>query len=292
MRTVLIFCALAPLLAVGGCRLFHHEAEIQGRSPLRPMRASPESVTLEIIWVRVPLDDPQLNHEAWAEIDETRLTPAVRRELTNNGFRAGVISGTPPAAIVEALHMDAYRPQDDPGSSDPLQQSLDMLTDPVVHGHRQQLRRGRRVEVQASQVVDSVPLLIGRGRELGGRTYRDAQAIYALKVDPQPNRKVALELTPELHHGEPRVRWTGGDDGLGPLRMAPMREREVFDAMRMNVELAPGEMFVLTGLPEAGSRLGRFFHTAETSDGRQQKLVLVRLAQMPASDAFADSAAL
>ena len=33
-----------------------------------------------------------------------------------------------------------------------------------------------------------MPLLVSRGRELGGRTFRDAQAIYALTVDPQPDQ--------------------------------------------------------------------------------------------------------
>jgi hypothetical protein len=39
-------------------------------------------------------------------------------------------------------------------------------------------------------------------------------------------------------------------------------------------------------LPEAGSRLGHYFHTVDTPDGPQQKLVLIRLAQVPRSDTF------
>jgi hypothetical protein len=43
-------------------------------------------------------------------------------------------------------------------------------------------------------------------------------------------------------------------------------------------------------LPDAGSRLGHFFHTVESSDGTQQKLILIRLADVPPSDSFADTA--
>jgi len=37
----------------------------------------------------------------------------------------------------------------------------------------------------------------------------------------------------------------------------------------------------------AGSRLGHYFHTVDSSDGPQQKLILIRLADVPRSDAFA-----
>jgi hypothetical protein len=286
MRTALFTSALVTTLLTGGCRLFNDEAVVQGRSPLRPLPASPESVALEIVWARFPLDDPQLTDAIWSEIDETQLAPAVRRELAQNGFRAGVIAGTPPDAIVRALDYDAYCERNDTETTNGFVQSMDLVEEPKVRRRLLQLRRGRRAEIQASQVIESMPLLVSRGRELGGRTYHHAQTIYALSIDPQPDQTVAVELTPELHHGQPRVRWTGGEDGLGPLRMAPMRDREVFDAMRMNVRLAPGEMLLLMSLPDAGSRLGHYFHTTDSAAGPQQKLVLVRLAQVPASDTF------
>ena len=127
------------------------------------------------------------------------------------------------------------------------------------------------------------------GRELGGRTYAQAQAIYALRSRSAARSHGLVELTPELHHGAPRLRWTGGDDGV--LRQAPMRDHEVFDRLRMTVKLAPGEMLVLMSLPDAGSRLGQYFHTVDSADGPQQKLILIRLAEVPPSDTFAAESA-
>ena len=43
-------------------------------------------------------------------------------------------------------------------------------------------------------------------------------------------------------------------------------------------------------LPYAGSRLGHYFHTVDSSDGPQQKLILIRLAEVPPSDTFANTA--
>jgi hypothetical protein len=294
MRTAVAICALVSVLVCGGCHLLIEgtAAEAKGRSPLQSTTPSPDGVALEIIWARFKQNDPALNDTVWSQIDETQLPTEVRRELVSNGFRAGVLSGAPPSAIARVINLknnksmkgpikSADEVNSEPPSDDDAQ---DVMTEPTVKHRMLQIRRGHRAEIQASEVLDSVPLLVNNGRELGGRTYRDAQAIYALRVDPQPDQTVVIELTPELHHGQSRVRWTGGEDGI--LRQAPARDREVFDAMRMNVRLAPGEMLVLMSLPDAGSRLGHYFHTVESADGPQQKLVLIRLAQVPRSDTF------
>jgi len=44
---------------------------------------------------------------------------------------------------------------------------------------------------------------------------------------------------------------------------------------------------VLMSLPNAGSRLGHYFHTVESAEGPQQKLIVIRLAEVPDSDTFA-----
>jgi hypothetical protein len=271
---------------VNGCRLFTHEEVPHGHSLLRPAQASPDSLTMEIIWVRFPAGDPQLNGEAWQDIDETQIAPSVRRELANNGFRAGVISGGLPDAVAQVLGQGAGT--SDTAAATKVSQTVDLSTEPVVHGRVQQLRRNQRSEIQASEIYPSMPLLVNRGHEpLSGKIYQQAQAVYALRIDPQPDRTTVVELTPELHHGAPRILWTQGEDDAGISRLAPVRERVVFHRMRLSVRLAPAEILVLTSLPEAGSQLADYFHTVDSDDGRQQKLILIRLADVPPSDTFA-----
>ncbi|HEX2477142.1 MAG TPA: hypothetical protein VHK01_20470 [Lacipirellulaceae bacterium] len=272
------------VLTTSGCRIFINDDDPLGKSPLRPAAASPDSVAMEIIWARFPSDDSELNEAAWREIDETQIAPSVRRELTNNGFRVGVIGGAVPAAIARAL--GSGESQDDEPSTHNRAEAATLTAEPIVHGRIQQLRRNQRSEIQASEVYSSLPLLVNCGQELTGRTYSDAQAIYALRVDSQPDQTVMVELTPELHYGPAQLRFTRDDDDLGILRQAPLREREVFSDLRMSVRLAPGEMLVLMGLRDAGSRLGDCFHSVESSEGRQQKLILIRLAEVPPSEMF------
>jgi len=274
-------CLLAGF--AGGCRLLNDEAVVQGRSPLQPGRPSPDSVTMEIIWARYPAGDPAINTDAWREIDETQIDPSVQRELANNGLRAGLIGTTLPEAIARALHQGES--QSEPVAPAAMGQTVQLSSEPTVHGRVRRLRRNQRTEIQASDVYSALPLLVSGHRELSGHTYQQAQAVYALRVDPQPDRTVRVELTPEIHHGVARLRYTGGDDGI--LRQEPLRDREVFDKLRFMVRLAPGEMLILTSLPDAGSRLGHYFHTVDSADGPQQKLILIRLAEVPPSDTFA-----
>lgn len=290
MRTALSVCALAIVALVAGCRLLDRPPEDLGRSLLHRASPSPDSVAMEIIWARFAAGDPELNHDVWQQIDETQIPLAVRQELAANGFRAGVVGPDVPDAIARALRLRGEPPEppsaDRQGDEAELNSSpLATAAEPTVRRRLLQIRRDRRVEIQASDAYDSLPLLISEGRELGGRTFTNAQAIYALRVDPQPDQTVRVELTPELQHGRPRIRWTSTDDGI--LRQAPLRQREVFERMRIVVTLAPGEMLLLMGLPDAGSRLGECFHTVDAVEGHEQKLVLIRLAQVPPGDAFA-----
>jgi hypothetical protein len=238
---------------------------------------------MEIIWARFSANDPVLGDAAWREIDETQIEPPVRRALLNNGLRAGVVGSVVPAAIDHVLHQHESTPGE--GHSDQTKTDAQLMTEPIVHGHILRVRRNQRTDIQASDEYPSLPLLVSGDAELGGHTYQQAKAVYCLRVDPRSDRTAFVELTPEIQHGAPRLRFTTGDDGI--LKQASLNERKVFEQLQLSVRLAPGEMLVLMSLPDSGSRLGHYFHTVDSADGPQQKLILIRLAEVPSSDTFA-----
>ena len=84
---------LLPALLLVGCITTPAQ---KGRSPLKPARMSPDSVVLDIFFVRFPFDDPQVNGQLWQEIDEQHFPPELRRRLTANGFRVGLVGGQLP----------------------------------------------------------------------------------------------------------------------------------------------------------------------------------------------------
>jgi hypothetical protein len=269
---------LLPILLVG-CQLIDDHAVTAGKSPLRPMRSSPDSVAVEIFWARYPWSDEEISSGSWQEIDETPIPADVRRRLATNGFRVGVVGSILPVPLARALQLDG-----ESGTRDLVQNQVDPLVEPMVRRRRLQLKAGRRAEIQASGLIREVPLLVEMDGELGGCTYADAQAVFAIDVTPQPDQSVELRLVPELHYGPQKLRYMGGEGGI--LRQEAKRDRKVFKELEIITSLSPGEMLVIMGRFDAGGKLGDYFHSVDVATGREQKLIVIRLAQVPQSQSF------
>ena len=65
-------------------------------------------------------------------------------------------------------------------------------------------------------------------------------------------------------------------------RLDTSKDRVVFDELRTTARLAAGQMLVLAATPDSDGSLGQHFHKVASPDGPQDKLILVRLAQIPA----------
>ncbi len=260
---------LAAFCTWFGCaRLPEQKAEL----PLRPAQMSPDTFVIEVFFVRCPPGDERLHGALWNEVDEQRIPAEVRQHLWSNGFRAGMVYGQIPVALSQLLEL-ADKP---PPTDEPVETELSELeAKPTVMRRHLQTRPGRRNEVVASSVYESLPVLVADDGEVRGRTYRQAQGVLALKAVPQPDGRVGLSLVPELHHEHARQRWVGRQ---GVLQMETGRPRHTFDRMGFSAKFLPGDMLVLTSLPDRPGSLGHhFFTTTEGEPG--QKLLVVRLAQ-------------
>ncbi len=258
----------AALCALSGCaRLPQQTAEL----PLQPAHMSADSVVIEVFFVRCPPGDVRLNRELWEEVDEQPFPAEVRQRWVANGFRAGLVYGHIPVVLSQLLELAGKPPQEgvvgtEVGALEP---------EPTVMRRHLQARPGRRNEIVASSVYHSLPVLIAEQGDVRGRTYRQAQGMLALKAFPEPDGRVRLSLIPELHYEQARQRWVGRQ---GMLHMEASRPRHTFDEMGLSAQLMPGDMLVLTSLPDRPGSLGHHFFTA--SEGEPgQKLLVVRLAQ-------------
>jgi len=278
---------LSLLILPVGCRLMDDHAVTAGKSPLRPIRSSPDSVAVEIFWARYPWSDGEISNASWQEIDETPIPVDVRRRLATNGFRVGVVGSILPVPLARALQLNGESGTRDSPADNLVQNQVDLLGERMVRRRRLQLKSGRRAEIQASELIHEVPLLMAMDGELGGRTYADAQAIFAIDVIPQPDQSVELRLVPELHYGPQKLRYEGGEDGI--LRQEAKRDRKVFKELEITASLSPGEMLVMMGRPDARGKLGDYFHSVDVAAGHQQKLIVIRLAQVPQSQSFSAS---
>jgi hypothetical protein len=268
MRTSRLVLLLA-IVAIMGCNApLRH-----GKSPLMPAQMSPDSVGLEMIFVRFPFGDPTVNEKLWNEIDEQQFAPELRERLTRNGFRVGLVSGQIPTELSKLLQLT-----DKPAPTGEREKTKieDLETEPRVFGRHVQLRPGQPSVILASGVYEQLPVLMWESGRVCGQTYNQAQGIFTVKSFPQSDGRVRLEMAPELRYGQQRTRFVGGNQGISRLEAGqPKRE---FDDMTLTADLAPGTMLVISSLANRPGSLGHHFFTE--NDGKlEQKLLIVRLSQ-------------
>ncbi len=268
---------VATAAVLGGCTTIAHEAE---KSPLKAAGLPPDSTVLEIFFVSVPLGDPQSNQDLWEEVDEQHFPPALRQNLSQSGFRVGLVGGRIPltlANLMELDHKPAATADTEPAKLKPL------VSPPRVVRRHLQAHCGQRSEVMASGVYDELPVLRCKSGVVGGRSYPKAQGIFALAAWPEPDGRVRLELVPEVHYGPPRQSWVASE---GALRLEPGRDRLAFDDLSISATLSPGDLILLSSLSNRPGSIGHSFFTTTTAGKSEQKLLVIRLAQTQHDDLF------
>jgi hypothetical protein len=267
---------LLALVVATGCQAVR--APSPGRSPLLPLVASPDVVTLEIFSAPVTMDDPRLA-EVWGAVDEQPLSPELRQKLAINGVRAGVVNAHVPDCLAELLKVTDVRLSAEERTMVPME------TEPGVILRVMQPIPGKRHELIVSREHDQVSLLRSHDGELDGRTYRQAEGRLLLRCDSEADGRVRLELVPELQHGDLRTQTTGHD---GVFIWKPERQRQTFSELKMEVKLAAGEMFVIGCLANRPQSVGHCFFTEQGTEKPTQRLWVVRVAQASPDRAFAD----
>ncbi|NLS91246.1 MAG: hypothetical protein GXX96_03560 [Planctomycetaceae bacterium] len=270
----LILCALAVGM---GCTPIRPETD---RSPLRAAQMSPDSVTLDVFFVRCPFGDESVNQELWREVDEQQFPVETRRRLAANGLRVGVISGQVPIALSQLLELKQKSTPIGGPQTTPL---AEIGSEEGPMWSHQQLRAGKRSEINTSIIYPELPVLLSGPDGVSGETYKLAQGVMAVRAVPEKDGRVTLEVVPELHHDEHQRNITGSQ---GAWRIDNSRPRLVFDDMAVSACLAPGNMIVLSCLPDRLGTLGYHFLTTDSSGSLEQKLLVIRLAQTQHDELF------
>jgi hypothetical protein len=263
-------------LTLAGCSPVKPPA---GKSLLAPAAMSPDSAVLEVFFIRCPMGDANVNATLWEQVDEQAIPNGTRLQLARNGFRVGLVGAQVPLGVSRLLEL-ATTPAAIPGPNTRIEASQ-MQEEPQVIRRHLQLRPGTRQEIIASEVYDELPVLMNEEGQLAGQTYAQAQGILAFKTYNLRDGQVKLELVPELHHGQPRQRWTASQ---GMYRLDTGRERRVFTPLGISASLARGQMLAMTCLPDRSGSLGYHFFSDKRAGRTDQKLLLIRLSQAQHDD--------
>jgi hypothetical protein len=269
MYRVIALLVGTSLLGASGCTPIDQGVK---KSPLHRPQMSPDSVVLDIVWVHCPFG-AAADESLWAEIDEQQLPAVLRQRLAQNGFRAGIISGQIPTPLSRLMELKDTSPTG--GDWEQLKLE-DVGAEQRVSGHHLEARAGNRNQIVASEEYPELALLMHDAGGNGGAFYPKAQGVFALTVFPEADSRVRLHLVPELHYGNVVTRAVGDN---GALRMEPSKPRRVFDTLAVTTTLAPGQLLAVTSIPSRVGSLGHQFLTREDGGKRQQKLLLIRIAQ-------------
>ncbi len=252
------------------------------QSFLKSVETAADSVAIEIFQVRISATDEELDQQLWQSVDEQRLDLELRHELIRNGFRAGVLSGTVPDSLALSLKLESELPET----------KVERIitgenADPTVTRRVVQLDKSDSATIQVSGLRDKLHVLMNEDGGLRGRSYEQVQAVYTMRAEAISGQRVHLRLIPELQHGELRNRYAGSDQGI--FLVTPSRERELYDELELSLDLTPGELLVVGGLPDASGSLGHAFHAQSQRGPAELKLVLIRLIEVPGSEILADA---
>lgn len=270
------FLVAAALLAgAGGCATWNTQPEEPSKLP--PARMSPDSVIIELAFVRIPASDQAAHDAIWSEADEQYFDPELRRELAANGLRVGLLGQQLPDELRAAL---------DAASSQAEERSEDIDTNDTQadrSARRFACRTGRRAKIVVTKTHPSLAFLTQADGGVSGSVLENAQCLLALKPYPQGDGRVRLDITPEVEHGELKPKWAEQE---GALMQRIGRDRVVLDRLRVVATVAAGQVLVLSTTPDMKGVGEQFF--SETAAGRPERtLLLIRVAQTQWDDLFA-----
>ena len=251
-----------------------------GRTLLKPAQMSPDSVVLDVFFVRFPFGDAEANAALWQEVDEQQIPAEVRTRLAENGFRAGVIGNQLPVTLSKLLELKDKPP---PTSGVNQVDLNEFQCEPRVDRRHMALRTAGRGQIVASETSGELTVLVPGSDGPSEQTFTQAQAIFAVSAAPQPDGRVRLDLLPEVHHNRPKQRWIG--EG-GTLRLDMAKPKRTFDTLGLSATLSPGNILLVTTLPNRPGTLGHHFFTCDKGPPAQ-RLLVIRLAQTQHNDLYA-----
>jgi hypothetical protein len=267
LPTLVIAVLLAP-----GCRNLPEQV---GKSPLKPIRMAPDTVALDVFFVRFPFGQSEPNGPLWGEIDETCWPAELRQKLALNGFRVGLVGGqVPPIPLSTLLEL-----KDKPAPAGTMHETnvADVAEEPRVYRRHMPLHFGQRGELFTSGPYEELVVLVCNHADIEGKTYYgNVRPILSARAAQEPDGRVRLSLVPEVHYGAPNPSLVGQP---GLMRLEPSQPKRVFQDMTIETSLRPGQMLVLGSLPQRPGSLGHHFFTHKTNGRLEQKLLVIRLSQ-------------
>ena len=264
---ICVFAAALQMALGSGCSTWSVSA-----LPTEPpaTRIPLDSVVLEAAFVRIPADSA--GSRLWQDVDESILTAEQRRHLRANGLRAGILGAQIPEPLQSQL---------DEQQTLQLADQRDFASNALTSSQKTiTSRSGERSElVIVPEIDDGTAVLLNDEGRIRGLSFQAGQALLAVRSYPSGDGTVRLELTPEIQHGPVKQQWVPGN---GSFLYDVGRDAHVFEGLRFEARLSPGQTLVLSSTEHAKGVGALCF-----ASGQQRLVILIRLSQTQYDDLFA-----
>lgn len=271
----LTWCALAGAFGcvtlVFGCALFtpsDTSPAIETHRPLLPpLRAAAGAVQLQVIFVERPAEDPLVTQLVWQEVDEVGVAaPPLRAVLHENGLRIGQCGASVPPALQTLLGFVTEVSSTDTAA---------------MSGRQLSLLSGQDTEVVVCDSLETCTVRYVLNAQEDAVEFQHARGLFRLRPVRLQDGWVRLEFTPEIHHGESRMRHTPTDEGWA-LRAG--QKADVRYQLKFQVTLNSGEMVIVGASDSPADTLGQTFFRHEQSGRINQRLLVIRVADAGRDD--------
>lgn len=239
----------------------------------------PDTVVLEVDFVRIPHSQEGFADRLWPDVDEQTLNNDLRRGLQTNGFRGGVIGQVLPAPLQEILDQV-------PAPANANGESVIQPGEQVVsRSQRLYSRVGHpgKILVRSDAIETLAALTRDPDGQIHGRSLDQARLLFQVKSTPLGSGEISLELTPVIEYGQSRPHYAV-QQGVWSLDNTS-RSTEIYDDLKVTTKLTPGQSVILTATsPPRG--LGQQFFGADPDADVPALILLVRLQQTQLDDRF------
>lgn len=268
---VLQCVAIAAFVAATGCSTWSATTVTELPIPQMPHT----SVVLEVAFLRVSPKEPL--DQLWQQIDEQHLDQKIRRNLTENGIRSGVMGAQLPAELQELM---ASTGRD---KSSPSGESL--VAESATAPYRKlQNRPGEPSElIVVPEISERKVVLFSEEGRVRAEAFDEGQVLLVVRGYPAGDGTVRVDLLPEIKHGDIKQKWVPGN---GTFLYDAAREVKTFDQLRLSAVLSPGQTLLITGTDEARG-LGGLLFARGAGESSERLILLLRLAQTQYDDLFA-----
>lgn len=261
MSRLFIACTLLASAGSGCLLMFPGSPDTMARHALlQPIVGPRDAIDLEVYFVDRRIGDPLIGEALWSSLYAiSSVTPEVRQQLMEDGFRFAMSPSRPPRALQSLLKLS--------NEQDPSRR---------VVPRRYTVPSGQETLLMVSTVPDGTPLQTKTPEGIKTTELTQGQCLLRVHAQRMDDGWTKLLIIPEIRHGATALRPVATNQDW------EFREGQIsvpFYNDRLSAEVNIGEMVVLGLDPNLPDALASRFFRSDISQGTE-RLLLIRVANM------------